>query len=136
MGRTFDEQPLALGAVTFGLGLASGLMVPATRFEDETIGHRADHLKDEVRRTGSETVESAKRVAQEAKHTALDVIEREGVIDDLKEKARHIAAETRDAASRAADREGLNAEGLKSRTRSAAERMRDDTRDDSRDDTV
>jgi hypothetical protein len=93
-------------------------MVPSTRFEDERVGRKADHVKAEVRRTGSETLESAKRVAEEAKDTARDLIEREGVIDDLKEKARHIADETRTAASRAAEREGLTAERIMNRARS------------------
>jgi hypothetical protein len=118
VSRAYDEQPLALGAVAFGLGLASGLVVPATRWEDETVGRKSEHLRGELKRTGSETLESAKRVAEEAKNTARDVIEREGVIDDLKEKARHIAEETRTAASRAADREGLNTESIVQRARS------------------
>lgn len=125
MSRTYHEQPLALGAVTLGLGLASGLMMPSTRFEDEAIGRRADSLKQEVRRTGGETLESAKRVAKEAGNSARDLIEREGIVDEIKEKARRIAEEAEHAAREAADREGLNAEGLKNRARSAAESVRD-----------
>jgi hypothetical protein len=118
VSRAYDEQPLALGAVAFGLGLASGLVVPSTRWEDETVGRKAEHLRGELKRTGSETLESAKRVAEEAKNTARDVIEREGVLDDLKEKAKHIAEETRTAAARAADREGLSTESIMQRARS------------------
>jgi len=125
VASAYDEQPLALGAVAFGLGLASGLMVPSTRLEDETLGRRSDLLKEEVKRTGSETLESAKRVAGEAKGAARDLIEREGFIDDLKDKARHVVDETRNVARDAAEREGLSAEGLKDRTRSSAQRIRE-----------
>lgn len=35
VGTMLDERPLALGALTFGLGLAAGLSAPSSRREDE-----------------------------------------------------------------------------------------------------
>lgn len=151
--HAYDEQPLALGALAFGLGLASGLAVPSSSFEDRVVGERADRLKEEARRTGSEAVEGARRVAAEAQQAARDAISREGVVEELKDKARmvaheakqavvdaferdgvadtlrnrvkSIARETRDAAMHAAERERIDPEGLKDRVRDTAERVRE-----------
>lgn len=151
--NAYEEQPLALGAVAFGLGLASGLAVPSSRFEDRLVGERSDRVKDEARRTGSEALQGAKRVASEAQHAAREAMTRQGVVDELKSKARMVAQEakqaamdaierdgvadtlknrvrsiahtTRDAARSAAEREGLDAEGLKDRVRDSAERIRE-----------
>lgn len=46
-----DESPLALGAVTFGLGLAAGLSAPSSRWEDETLGEASETVKAEAYET-------------------------------------------------------------------------------------
>lgn len=122
--RTYDEQPLALGALAFGLGLASGLAVPSTAFEDRAVGERADRLKEEARRTGSEAVEGVRRVATEAQHAARDAISREGVVEELKDKARMVAQEAKQAARDAIERDGV-ADTLKNRVKSIARETRD-----------
>lgn len=126
--HAYDEQPLALGAVAFGLGLASGLVAPSTRFEDEALGERADRFKGEVRRTGSELYESARRVADEATHAAKDSFTRQGVVDELKTRARAVAEEAKLAARNAIERDGV-AETLKNRVRAIATDTRDAARD-------
>lgn len=126
--HAYDEQPLALGAVAFGLGLASGLAAPSTRFEDEAIGERADRFKGEVRRTGSELYESARRVADEATHAAKDSLSRQGVVDELKTRARAVAEEARLAAKNAIERDGV-ADTLRNRVRAIAADTRDAARE-------
>lgn len=104
---TYEEQPLALGALAFGIGLASGLAVPATPVEDRMVGERADRLKDEVKHTASEKLEAAKRVASEARDAAKNAVQNRGVMDVVKEQVRSVVEETRTAAMQAAEREGL-----------------------------
>lgn len=64
--HTLEENPLALGALAFGLGLAGALLVPSSPIEDRTMGRAADAVKEEARRTA----ESAKRVARETAESA------------------------------------------------------------------
>lgn len=49
-----ERSPLALGAISFGLGMASGLAAPTTHWEDEVMGEKSDALKER-------TVETARR---------------------------------------------------------------------------
>src|SRR5688572_29690004 len=53
--QMLDDNPMALGAIAFGLGVASGLSAPTTRFEDERLGRRSHAMKERVRTTVSET---------------------------------------------------------------------------------
>ena len=60
----FYESPLAIGAATLALGLASGLAAPATRKEAELFGDARDKLVDRVRDVARDTTEKAKNVAE------------------------------------------------------------------------
>ena len=93
-----DEQPLALGAVAFGLGLASGLAAPATRWEDRTMGAAADVVKDEA---GS----MAKAAAR-----------------DVKQVAASAASEGKQAAKEEMHARDLDFEGMKDRATASRER--------------
>jgi len=42
--KTFEEQPLALGALALGAGLAIGLTIPATESENQLVGEYRDRL--------------------------------------------------------------------------------------------
>lgn len=127
--RAVEDQPLALGAVAFGLGLASGVAVPPTRWEDERMGRTADRVKEEARRTGHEAADSARRVASETRDAVRDVVDREGIKEEVTDRFRDVAQQARDAAKQAAretaDREGLSGEGLRERAREAADRVRE-----------
>lgn len=127
--RTLEDQPLALGAVAFGLGLASGVAVPPTRWEDERLGRTADRVKDEARRTSREAADGARRVASETRDAVRDVVEREGLKDEVTDHLKQVAQQARDAAKQAArdaaEREGLSGSGLRDRAREATERVRE-----------
>ena len=84
-----EENPLALGAVALGIGLASGLSVPSTRLEDRALGHASDAFEDEARRVGERAVERARHVAGEAAATAMEETERMGetTTEDLRRRA-------------------------------------------------
>ena len=60
----FYDSPLAIGAATLAVGLATGLAVPATRKEAELVGDARDKLVDRVRDVARDTTERAKNVAE------------------------------------------------------------------------
>ncbi len=64
-----DEQPLALGAVAFGLGLASGLAAPTSRWEDEAMGAAADVVKDEAGSLAEDVTREVKQGAPSSERT-------------------------------------------------------------------
>lgn len=68
--QAYEEAPLAMGALAFSLGLASGLAVPTTRTEDELMGSASDELKERAKRTAKEAVEEGKRGARAGQHAA------------------------------------------------------------------
>ncbi|MBE0567370.1 MAG: hypothetical protein IH621_15535 [Krumholzibacteria bacterium] len=65
-----EEQPLVVGAVALGLGLASGLAAPASPWENKTMGRAADSLKKDVKGKVEDAAEAAGEVADKAKQTA------------------------------------------------------------------
>ena len=70
--RAVEDYPLALGAVTFGLGWAAGLGIPTSERENALMGDAADTLKDEVRRTARTAADAARDVAGEAGRTVRE----------------------------------------------------------------
>lgn len=128
--RVMHEQPLALGAVSFGIGLAAGLAAPTTEWEDRTMGSTADALKHEVKETAQETGEKAVRVARDAAAAATEEVDPEEIGSNVADSARRMAAAAREAASDRAAREDLDADGLAKLGRDAAGRTRDAARED------
>jgi hypothetical protein len=117
---TLDENPLALGAAAFGLGLAAGLSVPTTRVENDLMGSKADALKGEARTIASD----AARAARAAGSEALDVARREAlpenIVDEVKGRVKRVASDAMNAAKETARTEGLTADTLKERVRRVA----------------
>jgi ElaB/YqjD/DUF883 family membrane-anchored ribosome-binding protein len=63
-GQMLRENPLAVGAVAVAAGTAVGLVLPATRFENEYIGETSERLVDkaqEVARSAVDKVQDAAR---------------------------------------------------------------------------
>ena len=54
---TMQQNPLAVGAIAFGLGLAAGLAVPETRQEDQLFGSTSDQLTNKAQQAASDKVE-------------------------------------------------------------------------------
>lgn len=140
MQRMMDENPLALGAIAFGLGLAGGISVPSSRTEDRMMGHTADTVKDEGRRMATDAAQSTARVAGEAASAAKEEARRQGQDQDLEEPVRElahraqeggreVARAARDAARERAEEEGLTAEDMKDEVRSAGERTKESARE-------
>lgn len=151
---TLEENPLVLGALAFGLGLAAGVAAPTTRVENDLMGAKSDALKGEARTLTHETVRAARaagaealsvarrealpenivdevrgrvsRVASNAITAAKETARTEGLnVDTLKERAKRVASDAVNAAKETARAEGLTAEALKERAVEAGERTRD-----------
>ena len=67
-----QENPvgLALGAVA--VGFVAGLLIPATRVEDEKLGEVSDQVVEKAKETGQEALEHGKQVAQETAQSAQE----------------------------------------------------------------
>ncbi len=115
-----DEQPLALGAVAFGLGLASGLSVPTTSWEDETMGEAADAVKDEAGSMAKDVTRDVKQVAASAGSAAKDEAERK--TGQVKDAASSVVAEAKQAAKEEMRDRDLDSDGMKDRARRTRER--------------
>lgn len=67
-----EENPLVMGAISFGLGLASGVAAPTTRAEDRAMGEASDKVLEKARETGRETAEDFGEVAKSAAGAAKE----------------------------------------------------------------
>jgi ElaB/YqjD/DUF883 family membrane-anchored ribosome-binding protein len=66
------ENPLGLAIGATAVGFVAGLLIPATRVENERIGPMADQVKERAKETGQEAVERGKHVAEQAAQTARE----------------------------------------------------------------
>lgn len=73
---TFDylcqEQPLLLGALGLALGMALGVGLPPTRYEDETLGETRDEYMRRAQEAGQEQLEKATQVVGAAGQAAKE----------------------------------------------------------------
>jgi hypothetical protein len=73
-----QENPLGLLLGSAAVGFLVGLLVPATRVEDERVGEVADDLKERARETGQEALERGKEVARDAASSAAETARERG----------------------------------------------------------
>jgi ElaB/YqjD/DUF883 family membrane-anchored ribosome-binding protein len=80
---SYESNPLALGAIAAGIGLAIGMSLPATQRESRLMGAKRDALMDQARDALSETREkvkhTAERVVPEVTDTVREVAREEGL---------------------------------------------------------
>lgn len=126
---TLEENPLAIGAAAFGLGIAAGLSAPTTRWEDRHLGPASDTLKDEARGAAQDAARAAKAATRTAANEVRRQVSSEGLVDELKDKAKRVASEAAQAARETARDEGMSADALRERARTAGERTRSAARD-------
>ena len=62
--QMFRENPLAVGAVAVAAGTAVGLMLPATRFENEYIGETSERLVDKAQEVAREAIDKVQNAVQ------------------------------------------------------------------------
>ena len=73
-----QENPLGLALGGVAVGFIAGMLVPASRVEDEKIGPMADQVKDQIKETGQEAMERGKEVAQQAAESAKETAQEAG----------------------------------------------------------
>ncbi|MDX6618430.1 MAG: hypothetical protein QOK36_816 [Gaiellales bacterium] len=69
-----QKNPLGLAIGSAAAGFLAGMMLPATRVEDERIGAIADDVKEHVSEVGQEAVEHGKQVAKEVASSAAETV--------------------------------------------------------------
>jgi hypothetical protein len=67
-----QENPLGLAIGAVAVGFVAGMLIPATRVEDEKLGQASDSVIEKVKETGQEALEHGKQVAQDAAQTAKE----------------------------------------------------------------
>jgi Protein of unknown function (DUF3618) len=92
-----QENPLGFAIGSIAVGFVAGLLVPASRVEDEKLGQISDQVTDKVKQTGQEALEHGKEVvketAQDAQSTLQESAQRHG--EQVGETAREHAQEVR-----------------------------------------
>jgi hypothetical protein len=78
-GQLWREQPLVVAGLGIALGAALGALLPATEFENRTLGSSKDKLKDEAEDFALRQLDKADKVAEHAFKEARDAAEREGL---------------------------------------------------------
>ena len=91
-----QENPLGLAVGAIAVGFLAGMLVPATRVEDEKLGSLSDEVIDRAKETGQEALERGKQVAQDAAETAKESGQEHA--EGLKSTAQDHAQETASSA--------------------------------------
>lgn len=98
MQDMLEENPLALGGILFGLGLASGLSLPSTRIEDRAVGDTAEHLKEEAKTMAKKGAQKAKEAGRDVARTAKEAGSKAAgtVLEETREKMEETREAVRD----------------------------------------
>lgn len=128
--EVLDRSPLTLGAISFGLGLATGLAVPSTPWEDKHLGRTSDALKEGVREAGGELAHEAGAVASETASAIRDEITTDETRSSLHDTVDRVKDAATDAARRTADQQGLTGDDMSEHARQIAAKTRDAARSD------
>jgi len=90
-----QENPLGLAVGAVAVGFLAGMLIPATRVEDEKLGQVSDDVVDRIKETGQEALERGKQVAQDAAQSAQQTAKESGQqhAEELKSTAQDHARE-------------------------------------------
>ncbi len=77
--QTLDDNPLLLGALALGAGLAVGLAVPETQTEQQMMGQARDQLMETAQTKAQQVMDKAQSVAQEATSAARQEAQEQGL---------------------------------------------------------
>jgi hypothetical protein len=69
-----QRNPLGLAVGSVAAGFLIGMILPATRMEDERVGAIADDVKEHVSEVGQEAVDHGKQVAKEVASSAAETV--------------------------------------------------------------
>jgi hypothetical protein len=79
MVRSFEEQPLVLGAIGLAIGAALGAALPPTETEDELMGETRDEALRRATRAGREQVGKVREAASSVAAAAREEAGRQGL---------------------------------------------------------
>lgn len=101
-----EEYPLISGVAALALGAVAGLILPATRRENELMGEYSDQVKDKVQQAGEQVYEQGKAVATAATSVVTDAASEKGLDskDALLEKGKHVATDVGNAVAGSASK--------------------------------
>jgi hypothetical protein len=96
-----QENPLGLAIGGIAVGFLVGMALPKTQIENERIGPIASDVKEKVKETSQEALESGKQVAQDAASAASDAVSESGreQAEELRSSAQDKVAEVQGSTS-------------------------------------
>jgi ElaB/YqjD/DUF883 family membrane-anchored ribosome-binding protein len=96
-----QENPLGLAIGAAAIGFVAGMLIPATRVEDEKIGPVSDQVRAKAAETGQQALDRGKQVASDVASSAAETAKEsgrsqaEGVAEDAKQAAQDTREEVR-----------------------------------------
>jgi ElaB/YqjD/DUF883 family membrane-anchored ribosome-binding protein len=96
-----QENPLGLAIGAAAIGFVAGMLIPATRVEDEKIGPVSDQVRAKAAETGQQALDRGKQVASDVASSAAETAKEsgrshaEGVAEDAKQAAQDTRVEVR-----------------------------------------
>lgn len=106
--QTMEANPLMVGAATLALGVIAGLAIPSTDKEDELMGETRDHLLDQVKEVGQQTLDKGKHVAEAVADKVKQEAQQQGLTPEgVAEKVKIVAKEATNTVKEEARRQNL-----------------------------
>ena len=128
--RTFEDNPLALGLGVLAAGVFTGLVLPATPYEDQYLGGAADDVREHGYELGKQALAEGQHTAALAARTALQEARNQGLSpDQLAEKARRIVADVESEVGHAVKAEGLDPQSLARKAGAVGQQAKHDVED-------
>ena len=99
----FHQHPLTFGLGAVALGFAVGMLLPATKPEEQWMGDASERVKERGRETMHKVSDVARTSFEEARETARHEMEERGIdAKSIREGAGQVAHEARDVAEKTA----------------------------------
>jgi hypothetical protein len=73
--QRMQDNPLMMGIVAMGLGIAAGMLLPETEKENEVFGERRDEFMDRAQEMAGQAVERVQDVAHDAADAAKETVQ-------------------------------------------------------------
>lgn len=127
VGEAMEEYPLMSGVAALALGAVAGLLLPATRRENQLMGEYADQVKEKVQEVGEQVYEQGKSAAQAATSAVTESAGEKGLgsKDALLEKGKHVATDVGNAVAGSA---GKLIDDVKQMAQDATQALSESTR--------
>lgn len=94
-----EENPLAVGLVALGVGVALGMVLPATRRENQVMGEWRDHVVERARQAADDVANRVQEVVEEVRPDLEQTASK--AVDDLTRTGKQAAAEIKESVQKA-----------------------------------